>query len=199
MSPPLEERESYQDQSCCQALASSLTDCAMRPNLDIDVHKLLLSSITPEANGFMISQTAEYALRAAVFLADQEGEPRTTAVIAEGTQLPAGYLAKVMQLLSRGRVVNSQRGLHGGFTLIKDPAELTVLEVINAVDPIQRFHECPLKIQTHGSELCPLHRKLDDAGQMLEESFGDTTIASLLSVPNRRKPLCRFPIVPDEK
>lgn len=164
----------------------------------MDVHKLILCSINPEANGFMISQTAEYALRAVVFLADQEGEPRTTAVISEGTQLPAGYLAKVMQLLSRGRIVNSQRGLHGGFTLIKNPDELSVLEVINAVDPIQRFHECPLKIQNHGPELCPLHRKLDDAGQLLEESFSDTTIASLLSVPARRKPLCRFPAVRPE-
>lgn len=170
--------------------------CPMRPNLDILVHRSILCCANFEANGFMISQTAEYALRAVVFLADQDGEPRTTAKISEGTQLPAGYLAKVMQLLSRGRVVNSQRGLHGGFTLIKDRDDLTVLEVINAVDPIQRFHECPLKIQTHGPELCPLHRKLDDAGKMLEESFGDATIGSLLSVPSRRKPLCRFPIIP---
>ncbi len=146
----------------------------------------------------MISQTAEYALRAVVFLADQGGAPCTTAKISEGTQLPAGYLAKVMQLLSRGRIVNSQRGLHGGFTLAGEPDELTVLEVINAVDPIQRFHECPLKIQNHGPDLCPLHRKLDDAGKLLEQSFGDTTISSLLSVPKRRKPLCRFPALPAE-
>jgi len=193
----LQSRESYQDRRPCQATAASLTGCRELPNLDIDVHKLFPGCVRSEANGFMISQTAEYALRAVVYLADQNGEPRTTARISEGTQLPAGYLAKVMQLLSRGRLVNSQRGLHGGFTLARDADSLTVLEVINAVDPIQRFHECPLKIQTHGPELCPLHRKLDDAGRMLEESFGDTTIASLLSVPKRRKPLCRFPIVPD--
>lgn len=142
----------------------------------------------------MISQTAEYALRAIVYLADQEGEPRTTARIAEGTEIPAGYLAKVMQSLSRNRVVNSQRGLHGGFTLIKSPEELTVLEVINAVDPIQRFHECPLNLPHHGPNLCPLHQSLDDAGRVLEESFGETTISSLVTVPRRRKPLCRFPI-----
>jgi len=48
----------------------------------------------------MISQTAEYALRAIVFLADQQGTARTTAQIAEVTQVPPGYLAKVMQSLS---------------------------------------------------------------------------------------------------
>ena len=145
----------------------------------------------------MISQTAEYALRAVVFLADQEGRACTTARVSQGTQVPAGYLAKVMQSLSRSRVVNSQRGLHGGFTLVKDPEDLTLLEVINAVDPIQRFHECPLNIEHHGPDLCPLHRKLDDAGRLLEQEFGDTTVATLLSVPRRRKPLCRFPCLPN--
>lgn len=146
----------------------------------------------------MISQTAEYALRAIVFLADQEGVPRTTAKISEGTQIPAGYLAKVMQQLSRANVVNAQRGLHGGFTLATKPTELTVLEVVNAVDPIQRFHECPMNIPHHGPDLCPLHRTLDDAGKQLEESFGSTTIDSLITVPRRRKPLCRFPCLPSE-
>ena len=91
----------------------------------------------------MISQTAEYALRAIVYLADQRGSPRTTAQIAEATQVPPGYLAKVMQSLSRTKLVHSQRGLNGGFTLTRDPAGLPMLEIIEAVDPIRRFHECP--------------------------------------------------------
>ncbi|MEZ6125251.1 MAG: Rrf2 family transcriptional regulator [Planctomycetaceae bacterium] len=140
----------------------------------------------------MISQTAEYALRAIVFLADQDGQPQTTAKISEGTQIPAGYLAKVMQVLNRGGIVNAQRGLYGGFTLIKPSADLTVLEVINAVEPIQRYYECPLKIPHHGPELCPLHRKLDDAAQLLQQSFGESSIASLISVPEARRPLCRM-------
>lgn len=147
----------------------------------------------------MISQTAEYALRATVFLADQDGEPCTTAAISKGTEVPSGYLAKVMQQLSRGKLVDSRRGLHGGFTLRKPADEMTVLEVINAVDPIQRFDSCPLKLPNHGPSLCPLHRKLDDAGRLLEELFGDATVASLLAVPKRRKPMCRFPVVPIEK
>ena len=146
----------------------------------------------------MISQTAEYALRAIVFLADQEETACTTSYIAEGAEIPAGYLAKVMHQLSRSRLVNAQRGPRGGFTLAKPSDELTALEVVNAVDPIRRFHECPLLIAQHGTNLCPLHRMLDDAGQQLEETFGSTTIAQLLAVPARRKPLCRFPIRPAE-
>lgn len=143
----------------------------------------------------MISQTAEYALRAIVYLADQDGKPRTTAQIAEVTQVPAGYLAKVMQSLSRTRLVNSQRGLNGGFTLTKDPTELCVAEIINAVDPIRRFHECPLDVPTHEDDLCPLHQLLEDAASMLDKLFSETTVAKLLDVPGPNKPLCRFPAV----
>ena len=142
----------------------------------------------------MISQTAEYALRAMVYLADQAGQPRTTAQIAEYTQVPASYLAKVMQGLSRARLVTSQRGLNGGFHLNRPPEQLTVLEIVNAVDPIRRFHECPLGLPSH-TQLCPLHDRLDSAAAMVEKSFADTTVAQLLDVPRPRKPLCRFPCI----
>jgi Rrf2 family transcriptional regulator, nitric oxide-sensitive transcriptional repressor len=139
----------------------------------------------------MISQTAEYALRAMVYLADQT-QPKTNEAIAQATQVPTGYLAKVMQSLSRGGLVNAQRGLHGGFTLASAANQVTVLAVINAVDPIRRFHECPLGL--HGINLCPLHRSLDDAAQAIERTFGDTTVADLINVPLHRKPLCGFPL-----
>jgi Rrf2 family protein len=145
----------------------------------------------------MISQTTEYALRAIVYLADQSGMPRTTAQISDVTQVPAGYLAKVMQGLSRARLVKSQRGLNGGFTLARDPEVLTILEIVNSVDPIRRYPECPLGLPSHGKRLCPLHRRLDEAGALVEESFRQTTVAEMLMVPRSRKPLCRFPSEPE--
>lgn len=141
----------------------------------------------------MISQTAEYALRAIVYLANEGGQARTSAQIARSTHVPPGYLAKVMQSLSRARVVKSQRGLNGGFTLAHDPEELTVLAVVNAVDPIHRYPECPLGLAAHGRQLCPLHRHLDEAAEMVETAFAETTIAELLAVPRDRRSACKFP------
>lgn len=167
-------------------------------------HNIRISSnrsiCRPAADGRprMISQTAEYALRATVFLADREGAACTTAQIAEGTLIPQGYLAKVMQALSRARVVRAQRGPNGGFTLRQFADELTLLEVINAVDPIRRIHECPLNLPHHGPNLCPLHRKLDECAAWVERELGNTTVADVLKVPPRRKPLCRFPFNPVE-
>lgn len=141
----------------------------------------------------MISQTAEYALRAIVYLADQRGHARTTAQIAESTRVPPGYLAKVMRSLGRAGLVKSQRGLNGGFTLLPDPRKLSVLTVINAVDPIRRYPECPLRLADHRRQLCPLHHRLDQAAETVEKAFRDTKVADLLVVPRRRRSPCRFP------
>ncbi|HXT60231.1 MAG TPA: Rrf2 family transcriptional regulator [Pirellulales bacterium] len=143
----------------------------------------------------MISQTAEYALRAIVYLADQAETPQTTQQIAAVTLVPAGYLAKVMQGLSRAGLVRAQRGLHGGFTLAKPATGLTVLDVVQAVDPLRRITHCPLGLKGH-TTLCPLHRRLDGAVAMVEQALGGSTIAELLREPGKYKgqrvpkPLC---------
>ena len=140
----------------------------------------------------MISQTAEYALRAVVYLAGQ-AEPKTTQDIAAITRVPAGYLSKVLQSLSRKGLVQSQRGLYGGFTLLRLPKELTVWEVIDAVDPLQRIRTCPLGLKSHGLNLCAMHRRLDDAMAHVEKAFQNSTIAELLEEPTQSIPLCDFP------
>ncbi len=140
----------------------------------------------------MISQTAEYALRAMVHLADQ-GEACTTAQIAKATQIPSGYLAKVLRNLARASLVQSQRGLHGGFALERAAAEISLLDVVNAVDPVKRILTCPLNLPCHGPQLCPLHQRLDDAICQVEDSFRSTNLAELLEVPQHRKPLCQLP------
>ncbi len=138
----------------------------------------------------MISQTVEYALRAIVTIAQHEGQPCTAKKLAKITQVPLPYLSKLMQGLVRGGLVTSQRGLHGGFLLTTAPASLTILDVVNAVDPIKRIRQCPLNLQSHGTNLCPLHRRLDDAMAATEKVFRETTVAEMLSQPGSVTPLC---------
>jgi Rrf2 family transcriptional regulator, nitric oxide-sensitive transcriptional repressor len=146
----------------------------------------------------MLSQTAEYSLRAIVFLADHHGTAMTAGVIAEHTKVPLGYLAKILQGLARDGLVISQRGLHGGFTLMRSPSDVTIFDVVQAVDPIPRIHTCPLGLPNHGSELCPLHRRLDSAALAIETAFKRTTIAQLLIEPGDSRPLCAFPSTKDK-
>jgi Rrf2 family nitric oxide-sensitive transcriptional repressor len=138
----------------------------------------------------MISQTVEYALRAIVTIALHDGHPCTAQQISKITQVPAPYLSKLMQGLVRSGLASSQRGLHGGFVLTKEPAELTMWEVVDAVEPIKRIHDCPLSLESHGSTLCPLHRCLDEAMAAVEQQFRSTTIADVVSESNTVAPLC---------
>lgn len=141
----------------------------------------------------MFSQTVEYALRAVVHLAAEAPAPRTTDQIAVATRVPKAYLSKVLQGLSRAGVVHSQRGIGGGMTLTKDPAELSILEVVNAVEPLGRIRECPLGLAAHGVRLCPLHRRMDNALAAVEAAFAQTTLAEILAEPTDSPPLCEAP------
>lgn len=138
----------------------------------------------------MLSQTVEYALRAIVTLAQQDGQPCTASKIAEITKVPAPYLSKLMQGLVRGELVDSQRGLRGGFVLRKSPTEITIWDVVDQIEPIKRIESCPLGIKGHGCTLCPLHRRMDDAIASIESIYQGTSIADLLNQPGGPTPLC---------
>ena len=129
----------------------------------------------------MISQTAEYCLRAVLCLAASPGQPQTTHQIARATKIPPGYLCKVLQALNRAHMVNGQRGINGGFLLQRDPASLTLLEVVRVADPSHRITTCPLGI--HGTNLCALHRQLDDAAAQVDRALSGRTVAQLVESP----------------
>ncbi len=138
----------------------------------------------------MISQTVEYALRAVAHLARRSPGSCKTQEIAEATKVPAPYLSKVLQNLGKAEIVRSQRGLGGGVRLVVDPAQLTILDVVNAVEPLQRITSCPLDLKTHGQNLCPLHRRLDNAMASVEAAFAETTLAEVLGDKDLPTPLC---------
>ena len=147
----------------------------------------------------MLSQTVEYALRAVAALAQAGAEPRTVAQLAKQTKTPAAYLGKVLQELRRAGIVASRRGAGGGVALARDPAGLSMLEVVNAVEPIKRIRSCPLKLAAHGVRLCPLHRRLDNALASVEAAFAGVTVAEVLAEPTDSVPLCPFPAKPAAK
>lgn len=139
----------------------------------------------------MFSRTVEYALRAVIHLAHEAPKARTTAQIAEATQVPKDYLSKILQGLAKKGIVDTQRGVGGGVSLTKMPEEVTILDVVNAVEPIERIATCPLNLPNHGANLCPLHRRMDAAMAMVEEAFRGSTLAEVLSDPNTSSvPLC---------
>jgi Rrf2 family nitric oxide-sensitive transcriptional repressor len=142
----------------------------------------------------MISQTVEYALRAVVHLAAESPSSCTTMKLAEVTRVPAAYLSKVLQNLSKAGIVHSQRGVGGGVSLASEPKDLTIFDVVSAVEPMQRIKTCPLDLKQHGNTLCPLHSRLDGAMAELEAVFRATTLAEILGQKGAPMPLCDMKI-----
>ncbi len=138
----------------------------------------------------MFSQTVEYALRAVVYLAHEAPDARTTEQIHVATRVKRAYLSKILQGLAKKKIVTTQRGVGGGVALARPPEELTILDVVNAVEPIQRIITCPLGLVTHGVNLCPLHKRMDEAMATVEAAFRGTTLAEVLSEPGKSIPLC---------
>lgn len=138
----------------------------------------------------MISTTGEYALRAAVFLAQHHPEPQTTAIIAEGTLVPSGYLSKILQLMVRSELIHSQRGLYGGFKLVREPKSISVLEVLASVDAApKRITQCPLGLKGH-IKLCRVHKLVDEAVEHAEKAFSRANLKNLAQSAQGTKALC---------
>lgn len=131
----------------------------------------------------MFSMTTEYALRAAVYLSERHGDVQTAGRVAEATQTPVRYASRVLQLLVEGGLAISQRGPTGGFVLAREPSEITLLDVVQCIEPIQRIRECPLGLREHEQELCPLHKAMDDVAADAEATLGRLTLANVMAQP----------------
>ena len=137
----------------------------------------------------MLSKTAEYALRAVVQLASCNEGSVSAASLSERTRTPRRYLHHVLQSLAAEGLVRSRSGPGGGYELARPASKITILDVVQAVDPIQRITACPLAIEAH-RQLCPLHRELDRAYETIEQALRQVTIRKLVAAEDPGKALC---------
>lgn len=121
------------------------------------------------------------------YCADEQ--PVSSAVLARRTKVPASYLAKILQNLVRSGIVLSHRGTRGGFQLALPAHQVTLLDVVNAVDPLPRILGCPLGLATHCDSLCPMHARMDEAMAQLEGVLSSSSLADLISQPAQPLPM----------
>lgn len=98
-----------------------------------------------------ITRQADYALRAMLYLARMEPDKRAaTSHIAKEQEIPPSFLAKIISQLSIAGLIHTSRGARGGVSLAREPEEISVLEVIEAIDGPIALNEC-----THSTGSCP--------------------------------------------
>lgn len=112
--------------------------------------------------------------------ADQDDGVLTAVQVARETKVPADYAVKVLQSLGRARLVRGRRGRGGGFRVMCDPKKTTLLDVVNAIDPLPRIRECPLDREAHKIHLCPLHSEMDRIMETMEQRLGAMTIQKVI-------------------
>lgn len=118
----------------------------------------------------MLTQTAEYALRAMGALAARKGQTIPATELASQADVPPPYLAKIMQQLASENLVTGRRGIGGGYTLSVDPEEVTALDVIRAVSPIREpAQEGEMALRQDG--FGGLDRSIDQAAQAVIRVF----------------------------
>ncbi len=126
----------------------------------------------------MLTQTAEYALRAISALAARKGQTIPATELAEQADVPPPYLAKIMQQLASTELVTGRRGIGGGYTLSADPEQISALDVILAVGPI-REPQSEAQLEQLGDGFKPLHMALGRAAASVIEEFRRVKICDI--------------------
>ena len=131
----------------------------------------------------MLSQTAEYALRAVLYLAEH-GTARAVQVgeISRATRVPHNYLSKTLHQLTRAGVLLSARGKLGGFRLAAPPDRLTLHQVVTPFDQIEQRRNCLLgQAVCSDRTACQAHVRWKEVAAQLSTFFHETTVADLVS------------------
>lgn len=137
------------------------------------------------------TDSGKYAIRALTYMAAQEDRdtPASAADVAEAENIPPYYLAKVLQDLARADLLNSVRGRGGGFVLKRDPEDIKVLEILEAVENIRRLTtECVLGLDQCNDEVsCPLHSTWKQFREELLDSLDALTLRDLVIELKRKR------------
>ena len=126
-----------------------------------------------------ITRQADYALRAVIFLSRLDSDQKaSTSAIAEEQKIPPSFLAKIVSQLSLAGLIQTSRGARGGVSLARPPAEISVLDVIEAIDGPVTLNECAVNADncTFGDS-CPLQQIWCDTRKELVNRLSSATFA----------------------
>ncbi len=128
----------------------------------------------------MFSQTTEYALRAMASLASAPNDLVPTTILAAKTNVPANYLAKVLQQLASSGLIRGRRGVGGGYTLAKDASDITLLQVVRTVGEFPAREGLDRSVRDPDASLTNLHKTLGNVRGMVMDSLEGVTLQSLV-------------------
>ncbi len=129
----------------------------------------------------MFSKSCEYAIKAMIFVAQKSDESNRIGIkeIAKGTDAPEHFMAKIMQDLSRRRLIHSVKGPNGGFYMDKSDLKNSIANIVKAIDGDVIYTDCVLGLKVCSEKNpCPVHNEYKEIKKniikMIEKnSIGD--------------------------
>src|SRR6185295_293914 len=135
------------------------------------------------------SRSAEYAIRAFVHLAQvPEGKYAMVKNIAEQEEIPAHFLAKILQQLARKGLLRSSKGPTGGFALRVPAEEVRLVDIVEALDGLTPYQQCASGLSECSDDMpCPMHDSWKALRSRIMDYLGKNTIADLAKALETKK------------
>ena len=139
----------------------------------------------------LYSRPCEYAIRTMAYLARASSDERVQVQeIAEAEAIPAPILAKVLQQLARGNLVDSYKGPGGGFNLNRAPSAINLYEIFRVVDGVEDLDRCAVGLaECNDFAPCPLHDTWKSVRVHLLQYLKKTTLEEMAGAVDRKKEL----------
>ncbi|TVR16847.1 MAG: Rrf2 family transcriptional regulator [Balneolaceae bacterium] len=130
----------------------------------------------------MFSASCHYGLQAMFYIALHSSSDKNVELteIASEQDIPKHFLSKILQLLVREKLLYSMKGPTGGFRLTKPPNEITLIEIVDAIDGLDIFHQCGIGFKTCDDQNpCPLHHDYKAIRERVKKLFSTKTLEAL--------------------
>lgn len=135
----------------------------------------------------MLSNSCRYGIRAVLYIASQPADNGKTGIrqISRDLNLPTPFLAKILQQLAKQKILNSSKGPHGGFSLLRNPQKITLLDIVKTIDGEDIFTNClihngPCEFVDKQKIPCPLHDEYENVRIGLVKLFSNNTVYDLV-------------------
>ena len=132
-----------------------------------------------------LSKRGDYAVRAAISLArgHKSGTYKKIREVAGEMGLPLRYTPQILRFLSRAGLAEARAGRDGGYRMIREPAAISLLEVVEAAEGPLRSERCTLSGgPCHWESMCAVHPAWEDAAESLRRSLARVSLASLIKI-----------------
>jgi Rrf2 family protein len=129
-----------------------------------------------------LTRGGEYGIRGVLYLAQQDnGKISMLSAIAKAQDVPPRFLAKIFQALAKAGIVRSHRGAKGGFSLARPAAEITIKDVIEAIEGPIYLNVCLVAPgECSRDKICPMHRVWEEAQDKMMGVLGQANFADLV-------------------